>query len=189
MTATNATVRAAIVATTSMRARRHRTALHAALLGALALVAAAALAQAPREVHGSGDAFSEPGVALAWGVLRGTSEATTTVVLRVAADPQAYAWLSVIGVDPFTKAEEPLQRAMPVAGPVDVRVPRARYAELPRTEIRLFGTAAAAQAGTPALVVFYLGVPDTTPEFADAATLDAYLAERLVHAGGREEPR
>ena len=39
--------------------------------------AAAAVAQVPREVHGSHDAYAAPGVALAWGVLRGADEATT----------------------------------------------------------------------------------------------------------------
>jgi hypothetical protein len=37
------------------------------------------------------------------------------------------------------------------------------------------------------LTVFYLGVPDTTPEFADAAKLDAYLAERLERARNSPE--
>ena len=39
--------------------------------------------------------------------------------------------------------------------------------------------AAVAGAMVPIMVVFYLGVPDTTPEFADAAKLDAYLADRI----------
>ena len=30
------------------------------------------------------------------------------------------------------------------------------------------------------LVVFYLGVPDTTPEFATEAALDGYLADRIA---------
>jgi hypothetical protein len=46
----------------------------------------------------------------------------------------------------------------------------------------LFDSAAHAQANAPQLVVYYLGVPDTTPEFADAAKLDASLSERIARA-------
>ena len=159
------------------------------LAAALALGAGlACAADAPREVHGSSDAFAAPGIALAWGVLRGRTEAATHVVVRIAVDPQRYPWLALAGIDPFTKAEQPVLRTTEAAGAFDVRIPRAQFADFPRTELRLFASAAAARDGAPALVVFYHGVPDTTPEFADPAKLDAHLAARLAAlgaAGGR----
>ena len=156
--------------------------VRALLLGLALLASAASAADAPREVHGSADAYAAPGVALAWGVLRGASEAATMVVMRIVTDPQAYPWLMVAGIDPFTKAEQPLQRAAASSGTLDVRIPRAQFADYPRTELRLFASAAAAQGGSPALVIFYHGVPDTTPEFTDAARLDAHLAARIAQA-------
>ena len=36
----------------------------------------------------------------------------------------------------------------------------------------------------PVLLVYYQGVPDTTPEFDDAVKLEAYLAERLRRVRG-----
>ena len=50
--------------------------------GAMGVMAA----DGPREVHGSADAFAAPGVALAWGVLRGATEADTRIVIRIATD-------------------------------------------------------------------------------------------------------
>ena len=44
-------------------------------------------------------------------------------------------------------------------GTTDVRGPRSRFADFPRTEFRLYASEAAARSGTPALVVFYLGAP------------------------------
>jgi hypothetical protein len=152
------------------------------LLAALCCCSAAALAQAPREAHGSHDAYASPGVALAWGVLRGTDEATTAIVVRIVVDPSAYPWLAVIAIDPFSKQEQPVQRPMLAAGPFDLRIPRAQFGDYPRTELRLFDSAAHAQANASQLVVYYLGVPDTTPEFADAAKLDASLSERIARA-------
>jgi hypothetical protein len=134
----------------------------------------------PREMHGSADANTVQGVALAWGVLRGTSEETTIVVVRIVADPAEFGSVAAAGVDPFTRRETSLLSATPVTGMVHVRVPRGQFAEFPRTELRFYGPADAAPSALPKLVVFYLGVPDTTPEFATGAALDAYLADRIA---------
>jgi hypothetical protein len=141
-------------------------------------------AEEPREVHGSSDAYSAQGVTLAWGILRGGDEASTLVVLRVIADSRVYATVAVAGRNPFSGQERVLQPATAASASIDVRVPRPQYADFPRTEVRFY---AAASATAPALVVYYLGVPDTTPEFPDATKLDAYLIDRIARAraGGK----
>ena len=160
------------------------------LIGLGLFAAAVSAADAPREAHGSADSYAAPGVALAWGVLRGANEAATTVVMRVVTDPAMYPWLAVAGIDPFTKAEQPVQAATPSGGSLDVRIARAQFADYPRTELRLFASAAAARSGAPALMIFYHGVPDTTPEFTDPGKLEAHLAARIagVRATGGKAP-
>lgn len=148
-------------------------------LGALPTADAA---DGPRELHGSADIFSAPGVALAWAVLRGATEATTEVVIRIDADPGMFASLAVVGGDPFTKGERPILPLTSTAGGIDIRVPRAHFADFPRTELRLFASARPAPDAAPALVVFYLGVPDTAPEFPSATALEAYLVTRIAQA-------
>jgi hypothetical protein len=138
-------------------------------------------AEPPREAHGMADTFAAPGVALAWGVLRapqGSDDAT--VVVRVVTDRNVYPYVAAAGIDPFTNAREPRLAAAPVGNGVDLRVPRARFADFPRTEFLLYDSAQAVAAQAPKLVVFYVGVPDTAPEFATAAALDAHLAERIA---------
>lgn len=134
-------------------------------------------AEPPREVHGAGDAYAAPGVALAWGVLRGESEASTTVVIRIVADPGTYATVAAIASNPFSQKSAALLHRIPLAASTEVRVPRSQFADTPRTEWRFY---ASATTDTPALIVFYLGVPDTTPEFASEAALDAYFADRFA---------
>jgi len=143
-------------------------------------------AEPPREAHGSADAYGEPGVALAWGILRGTDENATIVVARIAADRSVYPWMAVLGVDPFTQMKRTLVPAHRVEGSVDLRAARATFADLPRTEFHFYASEEAARTGTPRLVVYFAGVPDTTPEFANAAALDASLVERIarVKKGG-----
>lgn len=152
-------------------------------VAALAMsIALLPVAGAQQSVHGSGDAFAAPGVALAWAVARGANEASTVIVLRVLTDSARYPWLGVAGIDPFSKDELVRQPAVATSGKFDVRIPREKFGDHPRTEVRLFATAAAAQAGTPQFTVYFLGMPDTTPEFADTAKLDAYLDARIARA-------
>jgi hypothetical protein len=171
-----------------------RAILHLLLLGSFSMASDTAMradaADAPRELHGMADTFAEPGIALAWGIVRGVSEATTTVVIRIVTDPAKYGWIGVVGIDPFSRQEQSLRPAMASTDVIDVRGPRARFADLPRTEIRWYESEAAARSGTPALTVFYLGVPDTTPEFASEDKLEAYLTDRVarLRAGKSKAP-
>ena len=154
-----------------------------AVLTFAAGMAAVHAADAPREVHGVADAYGEEGVALAWAVLRGDTEAATQVVIRIAADPGRYARVAAVATNPFSQRQQQLLRAVPIDGVVDIRVPRAQFADFPRSEIRFYGAATPAAAEAPALIVFYLGVPDTTPEFKSEAMMDAYLVDRLARFG------
>ena len=151
-----------------------------ALLTFVAGVAPGVAADVPREVHGAADAYAEPGLALAWAVLRGQDEAATRVVLRIVTDPRRYAIVAALATNPFSQRQQSLLPATPTNGRVDIRVPRAQFADFPRSELRFYASAAASQSDAPALIVFYLGVPDTTPEFATEANMEAYLADRIA---------
>ena len=62
----------------------------------------------------------------------------------------------------------------------EARLPRSHFADYPRTEILVFETQDALRSGrAPVLTVYYLGIPDTTPEFLDRDRMEAYIAERI----------
>ena len=147
-------------------------------LAAIAFAAIGACASAA-DFHGETDLFSRDGVSLAWAVARGADEAKTMVVVRVAAEA-AVRSITVKGQDPFTKAEKTVAESPLVEGRAEVRLPRASFADFPRTEWQFLGAD-----GKSRLRVYYLGIPDTTPEFVDEKRLDSYLAERLTKATPR----
>jgi hypothetical protein len=128
---------------------------------------------AAEEVHGKTDVFAAPGVKLAWGIARGPDEMRTFVVVRFRL-ADAVDMVTVTGRDPFSGVMKMLRREAPTKGRLEVRIPRASFVDYPRTEWQLIGSGK----GLP-LTVFYLGIPDTTPEFPDEARLDAYLEARL----------
>ena len=150
---------------------------------ALAFAPAFALAaESPQEVHGVSDAFAAPGVALAWAVARAQGAGDATVVLRVETDNARYPYAGMIGVDPFTRQTKAILAPAAIADRTDIAVPRAHFADFPRTELRLYASEPALRAGTAALVIYYLGVPDTTPEFAATAALESSLNDRIARA-------
>lgn len=158
--------------------RRTRTILAGAVLPLV--LAVSALGQGP-QVHGESSSFAGHGVAMAWGILRGSSEETTQVVLRIARAGGDYAAIGVDGVDPFTQRRQTLVAARPLGASVDIRTSRATFADLPRREIHFYR----ADASAPSLTVYFLGLPDTTPEFGSEAALEAYLQQTLATLRGR----
>ena len=168
-----------------------RTTLVRVCLALVCITATPAVAaDAGREIHGMADAYAGEGVALAWAVLRGANEAATIVVLRIVADPELYKLVAATGSNPFSQATRLLLPAMPNLGSVELRAARAQFADFPRTELRFYESVAAAQSDTSRLVVYFLGVPDTTPEFATEANLAAYLTDRIarIRAPGAKAP-
>lgn len=139
------------------------------------LLALPLLAQGPA-LHGADSVFAAPGVSIVWGVLRAPAEEQTAVVIRVGNPAGRYAYLSVEGVDPFSGRRAVLVEGAPLGAHADIRSPRAGFADLPRREIHLYASRADLEAGRPGLTVYYLGVPDTTPEFTTEAALEAHLA-------------
>jgi hypothetical protein len=145
-------------------------------LAAALLVSPAAAQQA---VHGENSIFVAPTVKLGWAVKRGANEAETLVIVRVVALAASYRVVRVDGVDPFTKDRKVFVAARALERETDLSIPRTQFADHPSTEFHFFASAEDAAANKPKLTVFYLGVPDTTPEFADQAAAEAYLAKML----------
>ena len=137
-----------------------------------------------QEVHGENSVFAGHGVAIAWGVLKAPVEEQTQVVLRIVPAGEAYAYVSVEAVDPFTGKRQPVLEGRPLGDRVDVRSPRETFADFPRREVHLYRTAGDWQAGRPTVIVYYLGVPDTTPEFISEAALFTYIDQALAKVRG-----
>lgn len=166
-----------------MTGRRRRRLAGGAVLAwtILAMSGPPALGQG-RQVHGESSSFVGHGVALVWGILRGTSEADTRVVLRIAPAGGDYAAVSLDGVDPFSQRRRELLARRPLGSALDVASPRDTFADLPRREIHFY---AAGDPHRASLTVYFVGLPDTTPEFASEAALRAYLEETLATLRGR----
>jgi hypothetical protein len=137
-----------------------------------------------QEIHGENSVFLGPGVAIAWGVLKGATEEQTQVILRIVSTDTSFAAVRIEGVDPFTQNRQAIIDGQPLHDRLDVRTPRGTFAGFPRREIRLYRTDTDWQADKPSVTIFYLGLPDTTPEFSSEAALFSYLDNALTKVRG-----
>jgi hypothetical protein len=156
----------------------------AGLVGAV-LGLTLAVGAAGQEVPGADAVFVGRGVAILWGVVRGPDEARTRVVLRIERLDPAAPWrlVSVEAVDPFTREREWVRLALDLAAdPVaTVEMSRESFVAKPSRRVLFYRDAAALQSDRPGLVVSYVSIPDTVPEFASAAELEEHF--RRIRAG------
>jgi hypothetical protein len=145
----------------------------------LAMLAAGNFVSAQEKVHGADSLFVAPTVKVGWVVQKGESEESTFVVLRVVNRAGQYRQVRLDGVDPFSNTRKVLVPAQALGENVDLSVPRSGFAEFPSCEIHLYRSEATSVEMEPALTIYYLGVPDTAPEFARARDAQAYLAMTL----------
>jgi hypothetical protein len=149
------------------------------------LLGVAAAAAGAAEIHGENSSFAGQGVVLVWGILKAPDEEQSQVLVRIVpADPAAYAGLRVEGVDPFTGARREILPAGPLDQGVELRERRGGFAEYTRREFHFF-KGSGRPAARPTLTIYFLGVPDTTPEFLAEGPLAAYLDEAIAKLKGR----
>jgi hypothetical protein len=141
------------------------------------------------EVPGADAVFVGRGVAILWGVVRGPDEIRTKVVLRIERLDLAAPWrlVSLEAVDPFTREREWVRLALDLtaSGAVTVEMPREGFLAKPTRRLLFFPDATALQTGRPGLVVFYVSIPDTVPEFDSPAELDEHFARVRARLPGR----
>lgn len=145
----------------------------------LLLLGAAGLAGAAEQVHGENSSFRGHGVVMAWAVFKAADEDRSEVVIRLETDP-AFRFLRWDGVDPFTGARRVISPGHPLGKRVELRSLRGSFAEFTRREFHFFRTAEELQADRPALTVYFMGIPDTAPEFLAEAALQSYLDQTLA---------
>lgn len=144
---------------------------------ALLNIAACPRAFSQEVIHGADSLFVVATIKIAWAVQKGANEETTVVVLRIVNSAGHYTQVRVDGVDPFSNGRKVLVAARPLAGSIDLTIPRTIFAEFPSCEVLLYQKNDREQ--TPSLVVYYLGIPDTTPEFPAQQDAEAYLTKVL----------
>ena len=140
------------------------------------LFTAFAFAQSGEEaLHGADGIFVSPDAAIVWAVLKAPTGDIATVWFRVVNSTRKFSHVSVDGVDPFTKKRVRVEPGVALQADARLQSDRDTFGDLPSREVHFYRSEADWKADKPAMTVYYLGVPDTTPEFSTRAALDDYL--------------
>lgn len=157
-------------------------------------VATNTFAQTPHESqHGAHEIFVSPDAAIVWAVLKAPSATNSdkaAVWLRIVNTTKKFSHISVDGVDPFSKKRERVQQGLPLQAEARIQSDRDTFSDLPSREVHFYRSDADLRAEKPALTVYYLGVPDQTPEFSTQAALDGYFntVRLLSHPAASKPP-
>ena len=127
-------------------------------------------------LHGADSIFVSPDVAIVWAVLKPPSSESATVWLRIVNTSRRFSHVAIDGVDPFSKKRERLEAGTKIDGEVRVGSDRDSFSDVPSREVHFYRSDTDLRNNMPALTVYYLGVPDTTPEFATRAAMDDYFS-------------
>ncbi|MFZ7127889.1 MAG: hypothetical protein ACOWWM_17165 [Desulfobacterales bacterium] len=142
------------------------------------LTLAPAAGEGARIRHGEDSSFRTETLGVCWGNLRSPDSDVLKVVIRIRIlDPEAnpFGRFAVKAVHPFSGAVEWIAVPQPLSIQNDVWTPREDFKRLGGRQILFYRSATASESQTPDLVVDYLGIPDTTPEFSDPDQMERYF--------------
>ena len=137
---------------------------------------------AATELHGADSSFRAEGITILWAILKGASEETSFVHIRIlhdAAAVPALKFFRVEAVDPFSKERAWVMKGEPLGAIQTLKIVRTDFRDKTERWLHFYTDRESLEKGQPALTIFYHGVPDTAPELLTEAELEAYLVQAL----------
>ena len=160
-----------------------KTAVNWATLLLLFVLMAGRPAFAATEIHGADSSFRSQGITILWAILKGPSEETSFVHIRIMHDKAAAPGLQfyrIEAVDPFSKEREWVGRGGPLESVQTLKTVRTDFRDKTERWLHFYADRESLEKGKPGLTIFYHGVPDTAPELLTERELEAYLAQALT---------
>jgi len=132
--------------------------------------------------HGADSVFKAEGITVLWGVIRGSDESNTMVYIKIIAAEEArehFKYYSVKATDAFSDALEWLVKGKILQAGNMVGQIRELFQALTERTILLYGdiNPENIEKKKEDFSVYYLSLPDTTPEFKTKEQLEKYFID------------
>ena len=138
------------------------------------------LAWSETEYHGADSVFEKEGIVILWAILKGQDEASSWVYIRIInSGGNSFQFYSVEAIDPFSKEKEWVVRGDKLEKENLVKSIRTTFKDKTSEESSFIETAEALEKEKPDMTVFYMGVPDTSPEAPLEKEMDSYFQKAL----------
>jgi hypothetical protein len=129
-----------------------------------------------REFHGADSVFEKDGITILWAILKGPTEESSWVHIKIInSGKNPFQIFSVEAVDPFSKEKEWVVKGKKLEKENLVRSNRASFREKTGRKIFFYRSTEAFEQENPDMIVYYLGVPDTSPEVLSEKGIEDYF--------------
>jgi hypothetical protein len=132
------------------------------------------------EYHGADSSFQLGDLVILWGILKGPDEDRSWVyikIIRTGSEPGPWTSYRLGAVDPFSQEREWVTPRENLRKENAVKEIRSSFRE--KTGRRLYFYPGQGMEEKPAAIIFYQGVPDTTPEFLTEKEMEDYFGQAL----------
>ncbi len=157
-----------------------RSSLSLSLLFYAALWVWIPLAFGQEEYHGADAVFATKDMIILWGILKGPDEDHSWVYIKIifpGDGPIPWKIFRLEAVDPFSAEKEWVTPGERIERENVVKTPRSSFRDKTGRRILFYRDQDAGD--RPGRIVFYQGVPDTTPELGTPAQLEGYFNQAL----------
>lgn len=138
------------------------------------------LARSETEYHGADSVFEKDGIIILWAILKGQDEASSWVYIKIInAGGNPFQFYSVEAIDPFSKEKGWGVKGHKLEKDNIVKSARASFRDKTSRRILFYGNRDTLEKEKPDMTVFYLGVPDTSPEMLSEREMDRYFENAL----------
>jgi len=135
-------------------------------------------AQGKREYHGADSIFEKEGIIMLWAILKGSTEENSWVYIKIiqtGEGPASFQLFGVEAVDPFSNQKEWVVKGEAFKKENMVKSIRASFREKTARRVLFYEKTEDLLKENPAMIVYYLGVPDTSPEFMTEREIENYF--------------
>lgn len=132
------------------------------------------------EHHGADSSFQLGNLVLLWGIVKGPDEDRSWVyikMIRTGSEPGAWESYRLEAVDPFSQEKEWVTPRESLGKDNLIKTRRSFFRDKTGRRIHLYPDPSREE--KPAAIIFYQGVPDTTPEFLTEKELNDYFGQAL----------
>ena len=151
-------------------------------LGMLCLGVLASQQERISAYHGADSVFKAEGITVIWGVIRGSDESNTMVYMKIIATEEArehFKYYSVKATDAFSDAIQWLAKGKKLQAINMIEQTRELFQTLTERTILLYANVDPdnIENEKEGFSVYYLSLPDTTPEFETREKLEKYFID------------
>ncbi len=135
-----------------------------------------------KEYHGADSVFRIEGITILWAIWKGPDEDHSWVYLKIIypeTGDRRYRFFSVEAVDPFTGKKEWVVKGERLEKENVVKSVRSSFREMTGRRILFYRDPKEVQEDRPEMTVFYMGVPDTSPELLNEKQIEDYFSKAL----------